>query len=163
MVLHNANCDLIILLIFSSVVGVKSFEGIFPRQDSITGIHFDACETRTMGYETAQKTDAESVVPGEFGGMWFLKDELGANELGITVLELEPGGKGKEHDESESGQEEVYYVVSGTVDIHLGEETVTVGPEEAIRLDSTQQRQIENNGDQRAKLVLAGAPLGREG
>jgi quercetin dioxygenase-like cupin family protein len=112
-----------------------------------------------MGYDTAHKTDTESVIPEEFGGMWFLKDELDAKELGVTVLELEPGGKGKEHDHGESGQEEIYYVVSGTVDVHLGGETVTLGAEEAIRLDSDQQRQIENDGDERATLVLAGAPL----
>lgn len=112
-----------------------------------------------MGYDTATKTDAESVVPEEFGGMWFLKDELDASDLGLSVLELEPGGRGKEHDESESGQEEIYFVVTGTVDIHLDGETVTLGPDEAIRLDSDQRRQIENNGDERAKLVLAGAPL----
>jgi mannose-6-phosphate isomerase-like protein (cupin superfamily) len=114
-----------------------------------------------MGYDTASKTDPESVVPEEFGGMWFLKDELDATTIGLTVLELEPGGKGKEHDESATGQEEVYYVVSGTVDIHLDGETVSVGPEEAIRLDPDQRRQIENTGDERATLVLAGAPLGR--
>jgi mannose-6-phosphate isomerase-like protein (cupin superfamily) len=114
-----------------------------------------------MGYDTAEKTDANSVVPDEFGGMWFLKDELGANYLGVTVLELEPGGKGKAHDEETTGQEEIYYVVSGAVDIHLGTETVTVGSEEAIRLDPDQHRQIENNGDERATLVLAGAPLDR--
>ncbi|WP_436903745.1 cupin domain-containing protein [Halovenus halobia] len=115
-----------------------------------------------MGYDTAKKTDAESVIPGEFGGMWFLKDELDAKTLGLTVLELEPGGKGKEHDESTTGQEEVYYVVSGTVTVHLDGEQVSVGPEEAIRVDAAQRRQIENAGDQRATLVLAGAPLNRD-
>lgn len=115
-----------------------------------------------MGYDTAKKTDAESVVPEEFGGMWFLTDELDAKTLGLTVLELEPGGRGKEHDESTTGQEEVYYVVSGTVTVHLGGEHVSVGPEEAIRLDATQRRQIENTGDERATLVLAGAPLDRD-
>ncbi|MXR52877.1 cupin domain-containing protein [Halovenus sp. WSH3] len=114
-----------------------------------------------MGYDTAHKTDAESVVPEEFGGMWFLKDELDASDLGVSVLELEPGGKGKEHDETDTGQEEVYFVVTGTVDIHLDDDTVTLGPEEAIRLDPDQRRQIENNGGERATLVLAGAPLDR--
>ena len=115
-----------------------------------------------MGYDTAKKTDPESVVPEEFGGMWFLKDELDATTVGLTVLELEPGGKGKEHDESTTGQEEVYYVVSGTVDVHLDGQAVSVGPEEAIRLDADQRRQIENTGDERATLVLAGAPLNRD-
>lgn len=114
-----------------------------------------------MGYDTADKTDAESVVPEEYGGMWFLKDELDASDLGVTILELEPGGKGKEHDESSTGQEEIYYVVSGAVTIHLDGETVSLGAEDAIRLDPDQRRQIENTGDERATLVLAGAPLDR--
>lgn len=112
-----------------------------------------------MGYDTAAKTDAESVVPEEWGGMWFLKDELDAEHLGVTVLELEPGGKGKEHDHGPDGQEEVYYVLEGTVEVDLAEKTVTLGPEEAIRLDPAERRQIHNRGDERARLVLAGAPL----
>nr|WP_250139371.1 cupin [Halosolutus amylolyticus] len=79
-----------------------------------------------MGYDTASKTDVDSVVPEEWGGMWFLKDALDTDELGFTVLELEPGGKGKEHDETESGQEEAYYVVEGTVEVELADETVSL-------------------------------------
>jgi len=112
-----------------------------------------------MGYDTAAKTDAESVVPAEWGGMWFLKEELDAEHLGFTVLELEPGGKGKEHDETHTGQEEVYYVLEGAVEIDLDGETVSLEAEEAIRIDVTQRRQIHNRGDERATLVLAGAPL----
>lgn len=112
-----------------------------------------------MGYDTAARTDVESVVPEEYGGMWFLKEALDTTELGVTVLELEPGAKGKEHDESGTGQEEVYYVVEGTVDIDLDGETETLTGGEAIRLDPGQTRQIHNRGDERATLVLAGAPL----
>lgn len=91
--------------------------------------------------------------------MWFLKDELNAAHLGVTVLELDPGSKGKEHDHGPDGQEEIYYVVSGTIDVDLAEETVPLGPEEAIRLDAGQRRQLVNRGEERATLVLAGAPL----
>ena len=112
-----------------------------------------------MAYDTAAKTDADSVVPEEWGGMWFLKDHLDTEELGFTVLELEPGGKGKEHDHGEDGQEEVYYVVEGQIDVDLGDESVTLGPDEAIRLDADQPRQMHNRGDERVKLVLVGAPI----
>jgi mannose-6-phosphate isomerase-like protein (cupin superfamily) len=112
-----------------------------------------------MGYDIAEKTDAESVIPEEFGGMWFLKDALNATTVGLSVLELEPGGTGKEHDESESGQEEIYYVVEGSVEVSVGSETVTLGTDEAIRLDPSESRQLHNTGDERAKLVLVGAPL----
>ncbi|MEF8776533.1 MAG: cupin domain-containing protein [Haloarculaceae archaeon] len=112
-----------------------------------------------MGYDTAAKTHVDSVVPEEYGGMWFLKDELDAEELGLTVLELDPGGTGKEHDHADDGQEEIYYVCEGEIDVDLDDGTVTLGPDEAIRLDAEQTRQMHNRGDERAKLVLAGAPL----
>ncbi|QCS42695.1 cupin domain-containing protein [Natrinema versiforme] len=114
-----------------------------------------------MGYDTAAKTDPESVIDEEWGGMWFLKEDLDTAELGISVLELEPGGKGMEHDESDSGQEEVYYVVEGAVEVDLADadETVALETDEVIRLDPDETRQIHNRGDERAKLVLVGAPL----
>ncbi len=114
-----------------------------------------------MGYDTASKTDPESVVPEEFGGMWFLKEELESDHVGFSILELEPGGKGKEHDETHTDQEEIYYVVEGTAEIELTDrdETVTLAADEMIRLDSEESRQIFNRGDERVKLVLVGAPL----
>ncbi|WP_306055476.1 cupin domain-containing protein [Natronococcus wangiae] len=112
-----------------------------------------------MGYDTASKSDVESVVPEDAGGMWFLKDALGADQLGLTVLELEPGERGMEHDETGTGQEEVYYVVEGTVEVELEDETVTLESEDAIRLDPDETRQIHNSGNERTMLVLAGAPL----
>ncbi|WP_226006562.1 cupin domain-containing protein [Natrinema salinisoli] len=113
-----------------------------------------------MGYDTAAKTDPESVVDEVWGGMWFLKEDLDAEKLGISILELEPGGKGMEHDEAETGQEEVYYVVEGSIEVDLsGGETVSLEADELIRLDPDETRQIHNRGDERAKLVLIGAPL----
>ncbi|MCU4925780.1 cupin domain-containing protein [Halobacteria archaeon AArc-dxtr1] len=112
-----------------------------------------------MGFDTAAKTDVDSVVPEEAGGMWFLKDALESEEVGFTVLELEPGAEGMEHDHSDDDQEEVYYVVEGSITVTVADESVELGPEEAIRLDAGETRQIENDGDERATLVLAGAPL----
>ncbi|NGM68216.1 cupin domain-containing protein [Natronolimnobius sp. AArcel1] len=114
-----------------------------------------------MGYETAAKTDPDSVVPAEAGGMWFLKDELKAESVGFTLLELEPGTEGMEHDETETGQEEIYYVLEGEIDVALtdADETVTLEAEEAIRLDPAETRQLVNSGTDTAKLVLVGGPL----
>jgi len=112
-----------------------------------------------MGYKKASTGDVDSVVPEEHGGMWFLRDALETERLGVTVLELEPDAKGKEHDHSEDGQEEVYVVIEGAVDVDLtdGDETVTLGVDDALRLDPDESRQIVNRSDERAKLVLAGA------
>lgn len=110
-----------------------------------------------MGYDTASIDDVESVVPDEHGGMWFLRSELEPETLGMTLLELEPGAKGKEHDETATGQEEIYLVVDGAAEVELEAETVELSVGEAIRLDPEETRQIHNRGDERARLVLAGA------
>ncbi|AHF98429.1 cupin [Halostagnicola larsenii XH-48] len=112
-----------------------------------------------MSYDTAHKTDPESILPEESGGMWFLKEALETQELGISILELEPGVSGKAHDETHTGQEEVYYVVDGTVTVDLDDESVTLETDEALRIDTEVERQIHNESDDAAKLVLVGAPL----
>jgi uncharacterized cupin superfamily protein len=112
-----------------------------------------------MGYQTASTDDVESVIDEEYGGMWFLKDALGTEEVGLTVLELEPGAKGKEHDHGGDGQEEIYCVVDGEIDVDIEDETVTLGEGDAVRIDAGETRQIHNRGEDRARLVLAGAPL----
>lgn len=107
-----------------------------------------------MAYSKASTDDVDSVVDEAYGGMWFLRDELGAGELGVTVIELEPGAKGKEH--AHESQEEVYVCVTGSVDVDCGDETVTLGTDEALWLSPDQTRQLHNRGDERAKLVLVG-------
>jgi mannose-6-phosphate isomerase-like protein (cupin superfamily) len=91
--------------------------------------------------------------------MWFLRDPLDTDRLGVTVLELEPGAEGKEHNHEDDGQEEVYVIVEGEVDVELTgrDEVVTLGVDEAVRLDADETRRLVNRGDRRAKLVLAGA------
>ena len=118
-----------------------------------------ATDPRSVSYDTARTTDAESVLPEDAGAMHFLKEPLASDHLGFTVLELEPGVEGLEHDEADSGQEEIYYVVEGSVTVEVEDESVSLGAAEAIRIDPGTVRQIRNDGDERATLVLAGAPL----
>ncbi|RQG94476.1 cupin domain-containing protein [Natrarchaeobius chitinivorans] len=91
----------------------------------------------------------------------YLKDELEADHVGFTILELEPDGEGKEHDETETGQEEIYYVVAGEIEVELTDaaETVALAEDQLLRLDPEVTRKIVNRGEERAKVVLVGAPL----
>lgn len=121
---------------------------------------WDANDGSIMAYETASTADVDSVVPEEYGGMWFLRDALGCEQLGLTILELEPGAKGKEHDHADEDHEEVYCVVDGelTVEAEGEGETVTLGENEAVRVDPDTTRQLFNRGDDRVSVVIAGAP-----
>jgi mannose-6-phosphate isomerase-like protein (cupin superfamily) len=112
-----------------------------------------------MAYQTASTDDVESVIDDEHGGMWFLKEALDTDELGLTVMQLEPGSKGKPHDHDDDGQEEVYCVVDGEVVVEFDDETVTLAENEAVKIDPDQRRQIRNESDALARLVLVGAPI----
>jgi len=111
-----------------------------------------------MSYETASTDDVDSVIDEGYGGMWFLRDALDCENLGVTIMELEPDARGKEHDHADDDHEEVYVVVEGEVDVDCDGETVTLGSDEAIRLPPDQPRTVVNRGEERARLVLAGAP-----
>ena len=117
-----------------------------------------------MAYETASTDDIDSVVPEEFGGMWFFREPLGCENLGMTLLELEPGGKGKPHDHADEGQEEVYLVVDGELTVGVGgeegapEAERTLSEGEALRVDAGTHRALSNEGDGRVRVAIAGAP-----
>lgn len=125
------------------------------RATAFTGV---AVVVPHMPYTVASTADVDSVIDDEYGRMHFLRDPLEAESLGVTVMELEPGAAGKEHDHSHDDQEEVYVVTSGSVTVEMPEETVELGEEEAIRLTPDQTRQLRNEGSEPVRLVLVGAP-----
>ena len=63
-----------------------------------------------MGYSLAHVDDIEPAGPG--GAVRFVRRELGVEAFGINWFELPPNADGREHDESDSGQEEVNVIVA---------------------------------------------------
>jgi mannose-6-phosphate isomerase-like protein (cupin superfamily) len=57
-----------------------------------------------------------------------MRRALGATAFGINQLELAPGAEGFEHDESSTGQEEVYVYLSGSGVLHVEGEEIPVYP-----------------------------------
>ncbi|MFC6991626.1 cupin domain-containing protein [Haladaptatus sp. GCM10025707] len=110
-----------------------------------------------MGYKKSTADDVDSLIPEEFGGMWMFRNSLETEAIGLSVMELEPGGKNKVHDHAGDGQEEVYCVVDGEVTVTVDNERVFLGENEALRVDPGDTRQVENTGEERARLVIAGA------
>lgn len=64
-----------------------------------------------MGYSIVDVDEIEGA--GRGGNVRFVRRVLGVQALGINWFELPPGAEGHEHDETESGQEEVSVVVRG--------------------------------------------------
>jgi len=102
------------------------------------------------------KVDYEDVEPVA-GGLHFLRDPLNCDQLGISVLDCEPGWSGKPHDHAEDGQEEVYVLVEGAATITVDGDDIPLAAGEAIRVAPDSERQI-HNGDAPSQFVIAGAP-----
>ena len=65
-----------------------------------------------MGYSVVNVEEIEGSGPG--GAVRFVRRELGLEAFGINWFELPPGSTGHEHDEAETGQEEINLVVAGS-------------------------------------------------
>lgn len=91
------------------------------------------------------------------GGLHFLRDDLGCERLGFSVLEADPGWTGKPHDHADDDHEEVYFLVEGAAEIEIEGETRSLEPGDAVRVAPEAQRQLRN-GDAESTLVIAGAP-----
>jgi quercetin dioxygenase-like cupin family protein len=65
-----------------------------------------------MGYNVVNVEEIEGSGPG--GAVRFVRRELGLEAFGINWFELPPGAPGREHDEADTGQEEINLVVAGS-------------------------------------------------
>ena len=71
--------------------------------------------------------------PTEFGRWAALNGPLGLGAFGVNVVEAEPdSGVEIAHDETESGQQELFVVISGRARFAVGGETFEAGPGTAI-------------------------------
>lgn len=106
-----------------------------------------------MSHTKTNYTDVEPVADS----LYFLRDELDCENLGVSVLECEPGWTGKEHDHAEEGHEEVYLLLDGEATVVVEDEEIPMGEGDALRISPDATRHIEN-GDDESRFVLVGAP-----
>ena len=86
-----------------------------------------------MGYSIVQVEEIDPAGPG--GVVRFVRRELGVEAFGINWFELPPNATGNEHDEGETGQEEVNVIIrgSGAYWVDGKEVSVTRGHVPALR------------------------------
>ncbi|WP_435125619.1 cupin domain-containing protein [Halobaculum sp. D14] len=106
-----------------------------------------------MSYATVNYEDVDAVG----GGLHFLREALDCENLGVSVLECDPGWEGMAHDHADDGQEEVYVLVDGAATVTVEGDDVEMEAGDALRVDPADERQI-HNGDAESTFVIAGAP-----
>lgn len=95
------------------------------------------------------------------GAVKLAGDDLGVRSFGLQVLDL-PGGFDAypAHDHADDGQEEVYVVLDGSVDIDVGGERITAGRGSMLRVAAGTMRNLLPGPDGVRVLAIGCVPGG---
>jgi quercetin dioxygenase-like cupin family protein len=114
-------------------------------------------EGAAIGYSVIHIDDIEPAGPG--GAVRFVRRELGVQAFGINRYDLPPGARGREHDESATGQEEVSVVIAGDGQWEVDGEDVRVREGSYIRFDPASVR-CPVAGGRGLSFISIGCPPG---
>src|SRR5947209_20379814 len=99
-------------------------------------------------------------VPDAFGGQYpgamrFFTEQLGSEQIAFTHRHMPPksGGKGG-YGHRHRTQEEIYYVISGTLQFKLEDELIDVPGGSAVRVAPGVTRSVWNDGPDDAEMVI---------
>jgi mannose-6-phosphate isomerase-like protein (cupin superfamily) len=110
-----------------------------------------------MGYSMVKVDEIEPNGPG--GAVRFVRRELGVEAFGVKWFELPPNVEGRQHDERDSGQEEVNVIIRGSGFSRIEDEEVPFTAGTVFRFDpeTTHQPVV---GPEGFTMVAIGAARG---
>src|SRR5918999_929803 len=128
-------------------------------------------EQRTTGaYTIATREQARDFMDGwpGYGEQRWYSDALSTEQVSFSWRRMPPdtGGRGS-YGHRHPGQEEVYFVISGTVTFKVGDHVFEAGPQTAVRMTGEQFYSLHNDTDDEAELLifstrLAAQPLEKQ-
>src|SRR4030065_854 len=109
-----------------------------------------------MGDYTIKRLEALPDVLGDYPGeMRMMTSALGAEQVAFTFRRMpqHTGGKGS-YGHRHKEQEEIYFVVSGTLQFKLDDEVLDVGAGTAVRVPRGTWRSVWNDEPADAELII---------
>jgi mannose-6-phosphate isomerase-like protein (cupin superfamily) len=107
------------------------------------------------GWSIVPASQVDDVLGDYPGEMRFFTGELGTEQVALTYRLMPPqtGSKGS-YGHRHKTQEEIYFVIDGTLQFKLDDEIVEAGPKTAVRVAPSTVRGIWNEGPADAQLVI---------
>lgn len=91
----------------------------------------------------------------DYGEMRWYSDALGTEQVSFSWRRMAPGTGGRgSYGHCHPGQEEVYFVISGTVTFKVGDDVFEAGPQEAVRIAGEAMRSLHNDTGEEAELLI---------
>jgi uncharacterized cupin superfamily protein len=92
-------------------------------------------------------------------GNWLLvRRSLGLDAFGMNLVEVTPGERIPEHDESDRDQEEVFIVLSGSPSLVVDGREIESPAGTFARMDPHLSRTVVNHGDEPSVVLIVSAP-----
>jgi uncharacterized cupin superfamily protein len=113
-------------------------------------------------YSIAQREQAVDFMADypEFGEMRWYADALGTEQVSFSWRRMTPGTGGRgSYGHRHPGQEEVYFVISGTVTFKVGDDVFEAGPQTAVRMTGEDFYSVHNDTDSEAELMILSTRL----
>ena len=92
--------------------------------------------------------------PGYGEQRWY-SDALATEQVSFSWRRMPPGTGGRgSYGHRHPGQEEVYFVISGTVTFKVGDDIFEAGPQTAVRMTGEDFYSVHNDTDDEAELLI---------
>jgi uncharacterized cupin superfamily protein len=91
----------------------------------------------------------------EYGEQRWYSEALGTEQVSFSWRRMAPGTGGRgSYGHRHPGQEEVYFVVSGTVTFKVDDDVFEAGAQTAVRIGGDSYRSVHNDTDDEAELLI---------
>jgi len=114
-------------------------------------------QSATGAYSVAtreQALDFMADYPGYGEQRWYT-DALGAEQVSFSWRRMSPGTGGRgSYGHRHPGQEEVYFVISGTVTFKIDDDIFEAGPQTAVRIGGSAFRSVHNDTSDEAEVLI---------
>jgi uncharacterized cupin superfamily protein len=92
-------------------------------------------------------------------GNWLLvRRSLGVDSFGVNLVEIPPGERIPEHDETARDQEEMFLVLEGSPSLVVDGREIEAPAGTFARLDPHLSRTVVNHGEEPAAVLIVSAP-----
>jgi len=106
-----------------------------------------------MSFKLAHLDDCETA-----GNWQLVRRTLDLRAFGLNVVEVAPGERIPEHDETARDQEEVFYVLSGSPTLVIDGEPHRAPAGTFARIDPVHSRTVSNGAEEPASVLIVSAP-----
>ncbi len=109
-----------------------------------------------MSDYTLKRLEDVPDVSGDYPGeMRFCARELGTEQVAFTYRRMPPGAGGRgSYGHRHKTQEEIYFVISGTLTFKLDDDLVETGPGTLVKVPPEVARSVHNDSSDDAQLVI---------